>query len=411
MSLTWLELQKLLRRRTARLALLLSVGYLLLGVLLTWQLMHGTPNTAYSGGYYVTTGHQFDGRSRMRWEYEQAQAARGPLTDERVRELAREWQGHWDALDGLKGEEHMDYLDRNLQAHDDLFSLLWQVCQIPGAVRDRDLADGILAEERPFSEVFRDARQARLAEIGDRQDRAYFSAMAAQVQLPLQYDWVGTWRELTAQFGEFGMILAISLCIGLSPVFSMERQLRTDAILLAGRHGRGRLARAKVQAALLYTLLLFGLCAGLFLGLQAFFFGLHGWDQPLQLIDPMATLPINVLQMEGLTFLYAAVTCFALCGVVTLISSLLRSSFACMALSVLAAFAPMTLLPMMPAAVRKFLMLLPLGSGAEEWVRTNVYHLFGLHIWAPWLVNMAPLLIGAVCLYLAARLWSRRQAA
>ena len=75
MSLTWLELQKLLRRRTARLALLLSVGYLLLGVLLTWQLMHGTPNTAYSGGYYVTTGHQFDGRSRMRWEYGQAAAA------------------------------------------------------------------------------------------------------------------------------------------------------------------------------------------------------------------------------------------------------------------------------------------------------------------------------------------------
>lgn len=410
MSLTWLECKKLLGRRTARLALLLSVGYLLMGILLTWQLSHGTPKAVYNDGHFVTTEHQFDGRSYSRKQYERSAPYRGPLTDERVREMILNWQSQLDAMSTMDTEAHMDYRERNLQAHDDLFSLLWQIYKIPQLEGDRDLVNGILADGRPFGQAFRDAQQTFLAQIEDEEDRAYFSAMAMRVSLPLQYDRIGTWRELTGQFGELGMILAISLCIGLSPVFAMERQLHTDAILLAGRHGRGRLARAKVGAALLYTLLLWALCAGIFFGLQVFFYGLHGWDQPLQLLRPTAPLPINVLQMEGLTFLYVAVTCFALCGIVALVSSLLRSSFACMALSVLIAFAPMTLLPQMPPAVKKILLLLPLGSDAGEWARTNVYHLFGGRIWAPYLVNLVPVLIGGVCLCLAARVWSRRQA-
>ena len=76
-----------------------------------------------------------------------------------------------------------------------------------------------------------------------------------------------------------------------------------------------------------------------------------------------------------------------------------------LAAALLTTWLPQALAGYLPWAVRQYLNLLPFVGGAEDFFRTNLYHWFGLHIWSPWPLLAAPVLLGALCLPAAARRW------
>lgn len=72
--------------------------------------------------------------------------------------------------------------------------------------------------------------------------------------------------------------LAVLMIVGLSGIFSNEYTRKTDALLLSSRHGKRRLALAKLQAGLLFSVAAWLLMTLLNLCLTTYYFGWEGWE-------------------------------------------------------------------------------------------------------------------------------------
>ena len=54
---------------------------------------------------------------------------------------------------------------------------------------------------------------------------------------------------------------------------------------------------------------------------------------------------------------------------------------------------------------------LPLVGNSFDYLSYNIFHIFGLSVWSPWMLITVPFLIGVVCIPFAIIKWSRRQKA
>ena len=91
-----------------------------------------------------------------------------------------------------------------------------------------------------------------------------------------------------------------------------------------------------------------------------------------------------------------------------LLSSLVKSGFSALILSLAAVYVPVIDSEFLPFQVQKAMDLLPLVGSSADVFRTNTFCIFGRYIWSPYLLISVPVLIGLVCVPFAARRWARR---
>ena len=137
------------------------------------------------------------------------------------------------------------------------------------------------------------------------------------------------------------------------------------------------------MAAVLFTLELYGIITVSSAFLQIVFLGTEGWDMPIQCIKILAAAPWNVLQAE----IYEYVSLLISLGIV---------------------FVPMAVSQFLPLWGQKLLDLIPFVGNATDIFRTNMYHLFGLRIWSPYLLITMPISLGVISLPFAVHFWAKR---
>lgn len=84
-------------------------------------------------------------------------------------------------------------------------------------------------------------------------ERAFWMEKQEQVAEPLSYGYAGGWEDILNCVAFLAFAL-VAVCVTLAPLFCGEYREGADAVLLATRHGRMRLAAAKIVAALLFAL-------------------------------------------------------------------------------------------------------------------------------------------------------------
>ena len=147
----------------------------------------------------------------------------------------------------------------------------------------------------------------------------------------------------TNAFSSLGLcaLLVTLICVVITaPIFSSDYASGADDILHCTRHGRGRLAAAKMGSALLIDLGVFALCFGPFLAVMYFAFGFDDITSAelLQVaLNPQGLDAMGVLGWIALSSLLAflAVNAFTL-----FVSSRLRSSLGVVAISAAVALIP-----------------------------------------------------------------------
>lgn len=85
----------------------------------------------------------------------------------------------------------------------------------------------------------------------------------------------------------------MAICI--APVFSGERQNRTEALLLAAKHGRGRMITAKMAASFTFVFLYIAFCCLAGAAVSITLLGTEGWNLPVQLWDTLIPYPMTAL--------------------------------------------------------------------------------------------------------------------
>lgn len=181
------------------------------------------------------------------------------------------------------------------------------------------------------------------------EEKEYFLNMNAKADTPLQYRWTEGWTFVTADFvSQCGVVLAIFLAIGIAPMFCGEWHDHTKALIATTKNGRKKIAGVKVMAALGYT------------------------------------------------------------GIVLLCSALTRSNYVSLLISLGIVFVPMAVSQFLPLWGQKLLDIIPFVGNATDIFQTNMYHLFGLRIWSPYLLITVPISVGVISLPFAVHFWAKR---
>lgn len=407
MSLYFWEIKKTLRRRTSAvalgLALVLAFGTaLLIGIL---DLDHSTWSSAGGRDEHIDVPAWQEVKNQIEW----TKPWQGLLTEEKLIAAQEIYRKAVD--DPANSDEHgLLYLDAwETQVREPLGAML---DLLGNSAYKLYSAEQSAIEPAKYGEFYA-CRQALLEQdlaeqYKDEADRQFFLAMNAGVETPFAFGWYNGTYLFVALFDDTCQFIGMLLCIAMAPLFAGEVQT-SAAVLLAARHGRGRLARAKLAAALTVTAVVYLLCAGLYLAVQVAFVGTGGWALPIQLSDLLAPAAMTYAQAQIYDMALGLAHCLAAVAVTALASAMTGSPFAAMAAAAGVLVGLPALSNWLPAVAGQVLAFLPFVTHYNELIHTNLLRLFGVRVWMPWARLAAQPLITLAVLPLAARGWTKRQ--
>lgn len=166
-------------------------------------------------------------------------------------------------------------------------------------------------------------------------------ALDNQVQTPFTYSYIDGYTRFFTMMYITGLIAAIFTAICTAPLFSGEYACRADQLILASKHGKGRLIGAKLFTgftaasglAITFTLISYLQCM--------LTFGFDGGNAPLQLYMPMCSYPLTLGQTALLLSASVLCACLFTAAVTMLLSARFRSPFPVIVLTGLLLLVPM----------------------------------------------------------------------
>lgn len=403
MELFLLEHKKLWRKRSVKICVFLCFLYIVVfGSILSYQwFQFGTSNDASSA-----FGNNFDGYSNIRSKQTYAEQWRGPITDEKLQQMVKDYQEKFKP--GQENNEMTDWVTLNAWV-----GTLWPELEKPDNPYylmidyvDPDSLTGLYERRQQAVDTFLDQN----GQTG--KEKNYFLNMDSKVPTTFDYDWVEGWSIVVANsVSDIGVVMALFIAIVLSPMFSGEWHNNTKSLMATTRNGWHQIALAKIGVGVTFTLEMFTLIAVGTIGAQLLFLGTRGWDMPIQCIKLLAIAPMNMLQAEIYEYAYALLASIGFTGITLLLSALVKSNFASLLASLAVVYVPMTIAQFIPLWAQKLLDLLPFVGESTDIFRTNAYHLFGKIVWSPYLLIIVPICIGLLCIPATINRWSRRMKA
>ncbi len=236
-------------------------------------------------------------------------------------------------------------------------------------------------------------------------DKQMLLDMNSQIEEPWPYEWTRGWAELSFDWSKIAPYLAIALAF----LFSGEWHNSTAPMLHTIKHGWKKLARIKVLSGMAFALELYLLIAGGKVLLQLIYLGTSGWDLPIQYVRLLAVAPWNMLQAELYELAFGLVGVFGYAALVMLMSALVKNNVLALVFSLAFVYVPDILHRYLPKWLLALSQYLPLVGSSSDIYSYNIFHIFGLSVWSPWMMIIVPFLIGVVCIPFAIRGWSRRQ--
>ena len=236
-------------------------------------------------------------------------------------------------------------------------------------------------------------------------DKQMLLDMNSQIEEPWPYEWTQGWTNLSFGWSKLAPYLAIALGF----LFSGEWHNSTAPLLHTTKYGWKKLARIKVLSGMAFALELYLLIAGGKVLLQLIYLGTSGWDLPIQYVRLLAVAPWNMLQAELYELAFGLIGVFGYAALVMLMSALVKNNVLALVFSLAFVYVPDILYRYLPKWLLAVSQYLPLVGSSYDIYGYNVFHIFGLSIWSPWMLITVPFLIGVVCLPFAIRSWARRQ--
>lgn len=158
-------------------------------------------------------------------------------------------------------------------------------------------------------------------------EQALLWAEEARVEKPFTYDWVDGHALALNELISAMFLVGLLLCAAVTPLFCGEVRSRVYTISHCARWGRGKLAAAKLGAALLFTGGGFTVFMGLFVAIQLAYFGTRGLSASVQLLSWSCMLPLTVGQTEALLLLSGLLSCLAGTAIAAALSAAFGSEF------------------------------------------------------------------------------------
>ena len=246
-------------------------------------------------------------------------------------------------------------INDNNKAYEDLGYLVQDITGYGVSYDDLDESTLYAAREKTIAEAHELAHLTKEEEL-------FWQERENTLGKPFVYHDTVITSGILEGISNYMIMLLIIIATGLSSVFAMETQRKTDPMIRASLNGCKELYFAKVLAGMSYiivcTLTLLSTYY-LYIGIR---WGLDGISSPIQIYRPYSQMNLSVVQLSGILIMLtlsgsALISSFAL-----FISNTTRNSLASMAVIIgthLALFALPTMIPYSLRTLSQFLSLLP----------------------------------------------------
>lgn len=167
-----------------------------------------------------------------------------------------------------------------------------------------------------------------------------------KIKVPFSY---GNMRGFARYFAlqyTTGISLAFAVAICIAPLFAGEYTAKVDQLLLSARYGKNKVIQAKLLTGFSFAgssaLVMFGISI-LEIGM---IYGLSGWRLPVQICGNgfYLSLPVNMLQMLGISAGCGIMAVLMVAGVVMFCSAKMKSPFGVIIIAFLFIFIPMAVI-------------------------------------------------------------------
>ncbi|MHC5218539.1 ABC transporter permease subunit [Enterococcus sp. LJL128] len=154
--------------------------------------------------------------------------------------------------------------------------------------------------------------------------KSYWQKKTAAVSAPYRYGYYAGWNNIGDRIG-FIPLLILMICLSLAPIFAGEYQNGTAVLILSSKFGKSKVLAAKVAAAYLFGLFVYGITMLLAFGGTFALFGSEGGELPIQLRVPNSPFPWTFSEMVWIHFGLGLLVLFGMIGVTLLLSSRLST--------------------------------------------------------------------------------------
>ena len=396
-TLIYYEKRKILRRKSTIIACLLM---LLSIIALSFVFVSDQD-------YYRTDGTEVSGMEAIHVKQEMDHALAGPLTAKRLKDTLQQYHTVYGNSDnfGASGALKDEVYCKDILPYNGILNLMRRIYSPAGAY-DMNILSSITNER---VENFYQDRHAQVQSIVDmdyttgnytQAEKDTILKLDTKVSDPITYDYSDGWKTLlTRDFPTVFLLIALVVCIIISPVFAYEYQTGADAVVLSSKYGRRETVWAKLIAGFTVTSRIYFIAVLVSLISVLAVFGVHG-------------MKIWQVVFVGIVINYVVV--LSVMAFTLLLSAACKTPFAAVLISTLCTIVPMFLpTSRVNGVFNKLLCLLP-AKAMDTHVVFSTYVLFSfgkLVIILPCMILIAACVVIIVALPIAHRKFCRHQVA
>ena len=408
-TLIYYEKKKVLRRKSTVIACLL----LLLSIL-TLSFVFVSDES-----YYLSDGTKISGMEAIHVKQKIEHTLAGPLTTKHLKDALQQYHSVYENSDNFttSGNLKDEVYCRDIQPYDVILNLMRRIYS-PAGEYDMNILSNEMVEN------FYQERHAQVQSILDmdyttgnytQAEKDTITRLDSKVSTPVTYDYSDGWKTLLIRdFQTVFMLIALVVCIIISPIFSYEYQTGTDAVVLSSRYGRRETVWAKIIAGFTITSIIYfiAVLVSLFAVLTAF--GIQGWNCDFQIISTTSYYGLKIWQvaLAGIGINYVVI--LSVMAFTMFLSATCKTPFAAILISTICTITPLFLpTSRVNGLYNKLICLLPAQAMNTHTVfSTYVLFNFGkLIITLPCMILLTACVLIIIALPIAYRRFCRHQVA
>lgn len=394
------ELKKILNKKSSLIAMALG---LLLIIVSNIALIHGE-------SLYLGEKNHLEGVSAIKKQTEIENSLTSELSEEFLTGVLKDYQLQ------SKNNSDEDYFSL-IAPKTNLFSLIaanyteWNANWDWSYLNKIDTQNGIGFYERRIEKIYNLLNSEYSFGNYTQTEKDYWLQKAKSVNTPFKWGSKNTWDKIWDSIGILFYLLFV-ICICIAPVFAGEYQNRTDALLLATKHGKNKLISAKIMASFIFTFIYVALCSAVSIGINVSLLGIDGWNLPIQLWNTIIPYQYTAIEICGINLLIIFLTAFLLTAISLLLSSANGNPIIVLAVDVILFFGTI-FIPFSKTSRlwNRILYLFPIYSvNLKDVLKTyNSYQFGDVVISYLGMIFIVYVLITVICIFLTSKSFKKHQ--
>ena len=407
--LIYLELKRVVSTRTVW--IMLAVILLLSAVMAYFPISYMKTKRVDDQGNVI----MLEGKAAIDYQKEKEKEINGEVTEEKIRsaiQVFRECYQEYGAV--FPPEMPIEEYVRRIEPVYPLLALVGNTLS-PQGVTLYSMTDADIAPE-DASKLYEQYRERLILEGKSEDEQEKIKELSKDIRMPFTYISgyeISSYDYMTLYI----LLMMLVFVVIISPIFSAEYQTGADSILRCTRHGRVRLAIAKIVTAILIFVLTFLIGTGIYILITDLTFGIEELQTSIQMVWPALMIPgFTAGQTQAAVAAGLFLSMAATVSITLFLSAKCRNVQDSLKIALLLGLLPMILAVISSANLIKIIRcILPSGgigltnSFLYELLGTDFAHVGSAVIWTPYLIIGAALVEIPLFLILTVRVYCRRE--